>query len=72
MITITGMWLNKSEKGETYMSGYFGNARIFIFKNPKTDNDNAPEYRLVVGEGPKKDKEEKHENTDKQKDDVPF
>jgi hypothetical protein len=65
MITITGLWLNKSKKGEMYMSGYFGNARCFVFKNQESENEKAPEYRLVIADPPDKEGKEGKDPNDK-------
>jgi hypothetical protein len=51
MINITGLWLNKSDKGETYMAGNVGyGARVLIFKNKSKRGDKDPDYNLVIAE----------------------
>ena len=48
MIQITGLWKNTSQKGESYLTGYFGNAKVLIFKNSFKDKDNQPDYKLYI------------------------
>lgn len=48
MIEISGLWLNKSKSGVSYMVGYMGGAKILIFKNEYKTSDDHPDYRLMV------------------------
>jgi len=51
MIKVSGLWLNMDKNGHTYMSGYFGEANIIIYKNKyKTDENKQPDYNLFVAE----------------------
>lgn len=47
-IEITGLWLNESQNGVQYMSGYLGSAIVYIFRNKYKEADNQPDYRMVV------------------------
>lgn len=49
MIQISGMWVNHTKDGEMYLSGYMGNAKLLLFKNKYSqDNENAPQWVLYV------------------------
>jgi hypothetical protein len=49
MIKLTGLWLNKTKAGKSYMSGTLGGAKVMIFKNDfKKDGDNQPDYNVFV------------------------
>jgi len=51
MIKISGLWVNQDKNGHMYMSGYFGEAKIIIYKNKyKTDENKQPDYNLFVAE----------------------
>lgn len=54
MINIGGLWLNKSQNGEIYFSGYFGNARLLIFKNGFKEKENQPDYVMYVAKAEKR------------------
>jgi len=59
MIKITGLWVNKDKNGNNYYSGYFGMAKVMIFKNTyKEDNEKAPDAIMYIAEK-KKDPEAK-------------
>ena len=52
MITITGLWKNKTKEGKSYMSGSLKNlginARVMIFKNDKKEHEEQPDYNLCI------------------------
>lgn len=48
MVSIGGLWLNKSKNGEYYFSGYFNNARLIIFKNQFKEKDSQPDYVMYI------------------------
>lgn len=50
MIEITGLWLKKSENGDTYMVGKMGSAKVLIFKNKFKSKDNQPDYVFYIDE----------------------
>ncbi len=50
LIFVTGLWINKSKSGNTYMSGGFGfGGRVFIFRNKSKQRDSDPDYVLKIG-----------------------
>lgn len=57
MVTLGGMWINKSKSGETYMAGPFGLSKLMLFKNKnKVPGSTSPDYFLCVVPGkPKKE-----------------
>ena len=58
LVNITGLWLHKSKKGTQYMSGSFGIARCYIFKNKSKKKPNDPDYYMALGNPQKKDAQE--------------
>lgn len=51
MIKLTGLWLSESENGRQYMVGYFGNAKVMIFRNDrKKDGSKEPDYNMFIVE----------------------
>lgn len=51
MIKITGLWTQTSQKdGSKYMSGKFGVAKLFLFKNKNKRDNKDPDYNLYVEE----------------------
>jgi len=56
MINATGLWLNKTKDGKSYMSGTMGGVKVLIFKNEKKTEDKHPDYQLCFAENKPKDK----------------
>jgi hypothetical protein len=55
MFEATGLWINTTKDGESYMSGSMGNLKINVFRNKyKKEGDRQPDYRLCVSEREKK------------------
>lgn len=50
MIEIGAVWKQTSKKGETYLAGKLGNAKLIILANDKKGNEKAPDYRILVAE----------------------
>lgn len=48
LVNIGALW-KKSKDGETYLSGTFGPAQIFVFPNRYKKKDTEPDYRIMVG-----------------------
>lgn len=48
MIQITGLWLNKSRNGETYMKGRINGVDVLIFKNKHKTDEKHPDYQLYI------------------------
>lgn len=70
MINITGLWINKSDKGETYMAGNLSyGARVLVFKNKNKRNDKDPDYNLVIAE---RKRDNDGGGTPPPQDDIPF
>lgn len=75
MKKITGLYLTKSKKGETFMSGKTqAGVKYFVFKNQKT-KDSHPDYNLYVeDDAPVQPEPEPERNQSKIEtdDDIPF
>lgn len=41
------LWVKKSKKGETYLSGWLFDERVFIFKNKNKKTPKSPDYNIV-------------------------
>jgi uncharacterized protein (DUF736 family) len=68
LIMLGGLWLNESQSGQTYMSGRLGlGGKVLIFKNQKKENDNEPDYYLMLAEWSRTEKGKKGDS-----DDIPF
>lgn len=48
MIKLTGLWNNTSQKGQQYISGNLGNAKIIIFPNNDKSQENAPDWYMCM------------------------
>jgi hypothetical protein len=44
------LWIKKSKKGNTFLSGVFGEQRVVIFKVREKRKDNAPDYEIFKSE----------------------
>jgi len=56
MLKISGLWLNKTTEGETYMAGTIGQVRIVILKNSfKKAGSKEPDYNMYFDEQKKKE-----------------
>ena len=62
-IPLCGLWENISKKGDRYLSGSLGNAKIMVFKNKKT-TDKQPDYRVVLFPVQRKEPEKPQEIED--------
>ena len=75
-VKMTGLWRNTTAKGDMYLSGNVGLAKMLIFPNGyKEEGSNDPDYYMFLA--PKKQREEGEEyhasNPQPEvKDDVPF
>ena len=49
LLNVTGLWMNKTKSGETYMSGSLGNVNVLIFKNKNKKTEKHPDYTLMFG-----------------------
>lgn len=48
MVNIGGLWVNKTNAGEIYLSGYLNGARLLIFKNNFKEHEKQPDYVMYV------------------------
>ncbi len=62
MLNVTGLWLNKSKSGVSYMSGSLGNLRVLIFRNTHKTQDKQPDYQLCFAPSNKDRGREKKDN----------
>lgn len=54
MLQLTGLWINKTKEGDSYLSGNLGNVRILVFKNKnKPEGSKAPDFNIVIAENNK-------------------
>ena len=60
MVKITGLWQNEDKKGNKYLSGSMGSAKVLIFKNNYKEQDKHPDYIMYLA--PQKKKEEKSDD----------
>ncbi len=58
MVPITGLWRQKREGKKDYLTGYMGNARIFVFLNERKEpGSNQPDFQMYVAKPPEKKQE---------------
>lgn len=70
MIKLTGLWINKSGGGETYMGGNLGASRLLMFKNSYKKPDNKePDYILYIAPAAKQENSKPQAQADN---DIPF
>ena len=56
LVPIGGLWTHEDRDGHTFLSGYLGQARLFVFKNTfKKAGEKYPDYRMYVTRKPKPD-----------------
>jgi len=55
MIQLGGLWQNDDKDGQTFFSGYLGNAKLLIFKNGYKKEDKHPDYIMYVAAKEKKE-----------------
>lgn len=55
LVNLGALWKNEKD-GNQYLSGTFGNAVIFVFKNKWKKKDTDPDYKIMVGSRAKKEK----------------
>jgi len=55
MIELTGLWSHRDQKDQLFLSGPFGGATVFVFKNNYKEKENQPDYRLCVTRNRRKD-----------------
>lgn len=73
MVSLGGLWLNKSKNGELYFSGYLGNAKLYIFKNKKKEKENQPDYYMMLANKQTSQSATADEfEQQAEKDDIPF
>lgn len=68
MLQLGGLWINESNSGNKYMSGYLGNLKIMIFRNKFKTEDKHPDYVMRLAEKQRDTESE----AEKDKDDIPF
>lgn len=57
LIMLSGLWLNKSQSGEKYMSGSMGiGGKLLMFKNKNKKGDTDPDYYLFLAPKEQRDK----------------
>lgn len=67
MINLTGLWINESKNGDTYLAGNIGAAKLMVFKNNrKQEGSKQPDYYVTLA--PYEPKEKK----DAPASDIPF
>ena len=56
LVNLGALWKNE-KNGNQFLSGNFGNATIFVFKNKWKKKDTDPDYKIMVGNRTRKPKE---------------
>ena len=66
MVSLGGLWKNKSKEGKAFLSGNIGKARLMVFPNSfKKDGSREPDYVVYVAQGnPPKGKTPKKDDDD--------
>lgn len=69
MLDLGGLWINESQSGNKYMTGYLGNLKIMIFRNKFKTEDKHPDYVMRLAE---KQRDTSDADKEKSPDDIPF
>lgn len=69
-VNLGGLWKNKDSKGNTYLSGYLGNARLSVISNQFKKKDNEPDYVMLISA--KDAKGAKEDGQAERKEEAPF
>lgn len=73
LITLTGLWVQKSRDGRTYMAGRLGvGGKLMIFRNGKKSKKTDPDYYAVVGEWVQSDREQSDRQQGRDDEPIPF
>lgn len=49
LVPIGGLWIHEDRDGKTFLSGYLGEALLFVFRNKfKKKGEKQPDYRMYV------------------------
>lgn len=59
LIKVGALWKNENKEGVQHLSGSFGGATLFVFKNKFKKTDKHPDYIVMMGERKKTESEEK-------------
>lgn len=68
MLQLGGLWVNESKSGTKYMTGYFGNLKLMIFRNNYKSEDKHPDYVMYLAEKPRDTRSDDAPSPD----DIPF
>jgi hypothetical protein len=49
LLRLGGLWANKAKAGGTYLSGRFGNIRVYVFANKNRDDEKSPTHTVCIG-----------------------
>lgn len=55
MLSVTGLWKNKTKDGKSYLKGNIGSIDILIFPVENKKNDKCPDYNMCFSEHKKQD-----------------
>lgn len=55
MVKLTGLYENRSEKGNTYFVGYMGGVKVLMLKDARA-KEGDPQWTLFIAERPDKPK----------------
>jgi len=58
LIKLMGLWESKDKNGNAFYSGKLGNARVIIMKNGYKEQDNHPDYEVLIKKNEPKQKEQ--------------
>lgn len=48
MEKIGGLYIKKSKKGETFLSGKIRNEKVLVFKNKRKESERHPDYVVMI------------------------
>ena len=48
MVKLTELWQRKSAKGDTYFSGFLGDANVLLFKEGEKPHPTNPDEKVIV------------------------
>lgn len=73
LVQLGALWRNEGKDGkDDYLSGSFGAAQVFVFKNKFKKKDNEPDFRIMVGARKRKEENTEAAPEKKSSGDVPF
>ncbi len=72
MIKIGALWSSTDSKGNKYLAGKMGDARLVVFKNTYKEKDSQPDFQVYLAENKKREEKAEPKQVSFEDDEIPF